>query len=235
MDGMNEEKEIERGVMDAIRSGRISMRPRWRFVVLGLAYAAATLAMLMLALALASFIVFSLRQTGALSAAALGPRGILIFFRSLPWMLLTIFFALLLTLERMMRRWQFAYLTPAAAIALTTLLAVIAVGWETAPFHKRPFRRARHGGIPLAGALYRGYGMRHFDGLHRGSVVATTSGGFLLEEGDGATSTVFVAAGTRMPNRTLSAGDVVVIVSGRGDATGTIRAFGIRLTGDAGL
>ena len=63
--------------------------------------------------------------------------------------------------------------------------------------------------------------------MYRGSIVSTSTNGFIIKLGDDSTTTVVVTPRTRLPfGADFAPGDTLVVM-GDEMSTGTIRAFGI--------
>lgn len=226
----NEKKSVEQGVMDAIRRGKVTMRPRWHFVlssallVLGVIILALTLLYIM------SFGIFELRQTGALFVPVFGMRGIFAFFQAVPWILIGLLLLFVVVLEVLVRRFSFVYRT-SLLVSVLAILAIVIIGGvvvEQTRIHTQLFRAARSGNLPPPiGQMYRAGGA-HVSGIFRGTIISTIQGGFLMldEDGEG-TTTVFVGPDTRLPlGADFGPGEAVVVFGDEG--SGTVHAFGIR-------
>ncbi len=228
---MDNHDEIKKSVLQAIQSGRIKMRPRWHFV-LGAALAATGIFILGLALLyLVSFILFMLKASGAWFAPSLSPRGWFTLLQALPWLLILLCLLFVVLLELLVRRYAFAYQKPLLYSSLGVIIIAVAGGFIVfqTPLHRALFRTAEHGGLPMIGGFYRGYGMPRLSDVHPGIIVATDTAGFIIQEPfDNGTETVVPANGTPFPAGTgiLAVGDSVVVF---GVESGTvIQAVGFR-------
>jgi hypothetical protein len=181
---------LKDNVLGAITEGNATMRPRWQFIIEGIAVGFAMLILFLLAIYLLSFIVFTLRQTGLWFAPALGFQGIGIFFRGAPWILFFSALLLLGFLEFLIRRYAFAYRRPLLYSLLGTIFLVSLCGYAALPFHKPLFIAAHRNALPVAGPLYRMYLEPDLSGVHRGIVVTSTPDGFIIQDASGATSSI---------------------------------------------
>jgi hypothetical protein len=221
-----EEKAIQQNVFDAIASGRVKMRSRWYF---GLQTALAVIGGVILGLFLiyiVGFIIFLLRQSGALFAPEIGVSGWYIFLSSLPWLLIVLSLIFLLVLIILINHYSFAYQRPLLYSLLGILIIVSAASLFIAatPFNTGLLNYAN---TPILGNYYSSYGSGDIAGVHRGEIVALAAHGFILENLSGQTSTVLF--GTNFTTSTLAAfrpGDLVVVFGDR-NVNGVIDASAI--------
>lgn len=229
---LNNEKSFPEAVLKKIKAGRVQMRPRWHFVF-GAALVATGLAIGVLTLFyLASFIFFILHQTGVWFLPAFGLRGVTAFLLSLPWLLILAGIVFTILVEILVRHYAFGYRKPLLysllAIIIFTLIASAVIAKTS--LHENFFLRARAGRLPIAGSLYRDYGLRPLKDIHIGLVTELTADGFRLETRQGDSLLVIVTAETRFPRGVdFQKGDRVVVL-GKQD-NGGISALGIRRIG----
>lgn len=235
----DDKKNLKEKVLEAIQSGRVSMRPKWHFFFRAALLLIGVVLLSLLLLYFASFTVFSLRQSGAWFAPNFGPQGWSVFFHALPWLLILFSLLFILLLEVLVRRYSFVHRKPLLYSAIAIVLIAVIGGHFAAPLHRRPFFEARRispgehppagrAGMPFMGEFYRRFGPPlRFADMHRGTVITLTPAGFILEETDGVTSTVLLSRHTRIHSRIpFESGDMVAVF---GDEQGTeIRAFGIQ-------
>jgi hypothetical protein len=224
---------LERDVMDAIRKGRVKMRPRWKYVLSSTLLALGAIILLLTLLYIVSFGIFTLRQTGALFVPVFGMRGLFAFFAAIPILLVVLLLLFLATLEVLVRRYAFAYRRP-LLVSVLAILAIVAIGGyalERTRIHNDLFRYA-HGPVGLPPLIGNMYHPQRVPDIYRGTIVSMVPGGFvMLDENGAGTTTVLVDPGTRLPlGANFNPGDEVVVF---GDtASGSVRAFGIREIGD---
>lgn len=213
----------------AIRSGEAKMQPRWHFVLRTILFIVGGIIALLALLYIASFIVFVLQETGLWFAPVFGVAGWYSFFRSLPWILVALLIVFVLILALLVKRYSFVYERPTMYL-LIGIVALVALGGfliAATPFHRTLFDSARSGNLPVLGGLYRGFGMQRFGDIHRGTIVATTTGGFIIQDHGGQTSTVpYGSWGHSEPG---IGNDVVIF--GQRTPSGTINAQGIQQVG----
>jgi hypothetical protein len=226
------EHSVRTDVMDAIRKGRIQMRPRWHFVLLSALTIVGVFIVFLTLLYVTSLTVFFLRDSGVWFAPAFGLRGWWVLLRRIPWLLVLFIAAFIAVLEILVRRYAFVYRKPLLASVLVILALVFLGGFaiEQTPFHPELDLSARRGQLPPPfGMVYRGpLRMPRPDDSYHGEIVNLTQNGFVIfDEDDAGTTTVVVTPGTRFPyGADFSPGQRVIVVGDR-IATGTVQAFGI--------
>jgi hypothetical protein len=221
--------------MDAIRSGKVHMRPRWKFVLSGVLAALGGVILLLTLLYITSFAFFELRQSGALFVPVFGMRGVFAFFAALPVLLIILILLFIVVLEILVRRYRVGYRTPLLVSVAAVLLVVVIGGWvlERTRIHEELLRQNRApGGLPpFLSMMYRPDSDRVPD-IYHGMIVSMIPGGFLLADDNGAgTTTVLIDPSTRLPlGAGFNPGDEVVVFGD--DASGTVHAIGIRQISD---
>ncbi|MFH0890804.1 MAG: hypothetical protein V1856_02105 [Candidatus Liptonbacteria bacterium] len=228
-------KNIGDGVLDAIKHGRIKMRPRWHFILKGVLLSLGILLAFLFILYLMSFALFTMQQGGGWFAPVFGMQGWFIFMRSLPLLLIFVAGIFIVVLEMLVNRYSFAYRKPLLYSATGILALVLLGGICMAPMHRGLFRSARENRLPMMGGFYKNFGPREPQDIHRCQVTALTENGFLAEDIFGGTSTVVISSQTRLPyGAEFESGDTVVVF-GKKAEDGTIPAFGIREIGESDL
>ena len=224
-------------ILEAIKSGRVRMQPRWHFILRAILAAVGGVMILLALLYVASFVLFYLRETGIWFVPVFGSHGWFEFFASLPWLLILLALVFIVILEILVRRYAFAYRQPLLYSAIAIMLIVVLGGiiLERTSFHEQLFRFAEENRLPFAGAFYRNFGNGEPRRVHVGAVVSTTSDGFIIQGRHHETTRVIVAPETNFPPGTqLFTGDTVVVFGDRDD--GLIYARGIRkVSGEFGL
>lgn len=227
---MNDNLQLGDTVMDAIRSGKIRMRPRWRFWVSSALLAASILLLLGAALYVASFALFMLRESGVLFVPMFGIRGTFAFLRALPLIVIALLVALLVLFEALARRYALVYRRPILIpfLAIVIIVVVGGVALERTRIHRALFLEARAHRLPQPIAALYGAGGAPVPGVYRGAIVTLTPEGFLMRsDSDDATSSVVLTAATRRPaDSSFSTGQEVVVFGD--ESSGTIRAIGVR-------
>lgn len=216
--------------MDAIRSGRVHMRPRWKFILSGALAALGAVILLFTSLFIVSFSIFTLRQTGVLFVPVFGVRGVFTFFTALPLILIVLLVLFVVILEVLVRRYRVGYRTPLLVSVLTILIMVAIGGYaiDRTRVHEIMLRQARlPGGLPPPIAVMYRTGVQHIPDVYHGTIVSTIPGGFLMVDDNGAgTTTVLVDPSTQMlPGSNFQLGEEVVVFGE--DASGSVHALGI--------
>lgn len=225
MENYNEQKQIKDDILQAIKSGQVKMKPRWKFILGGILFGVGVALITLVLLYLVSFVISALRETGILFAPAFGSRGVFTFIMSLPWLLIGLSFVFLVVLEIMVRHYQFGHHKPLLYSVLGILVIVMAGGIITAPWHTGIFKANN---LPIIGQFYRNFEIQEFSGIHRGDVIQLIPVGFVLEDPQGATSTVIITPETRVsPGPNVRRGDMVIVF---GDIDmNLIQAYGIKV------
>lgn len=224
------ENSLKARVLSAIEGGKVTMRPKWHFV-LTTALAVSGAVFLSLALTyLASFVVFIMRQNGSWYVTCFGAQGLRAFLTALPWVLILVAVAILALLEVLVRRFSFSYRRPLlysvlAILALVTLSSLLVARTS---LHPKLMRHAEERQLPIGGKFYRGYGARDAEDVRPGFVVKMMDDGFEIDTYRGAHLPVLVTASTEfVPDDRLMVGNHVIVFGPM--AEGRIHAFGVRV------
>ncbi|MEN9342052.1 MAG: hypothetical protein RIQ54_308 [Candidatus Parcubacteria bacterium] len=224
----NSKTSIEKSVIAAIKSGAVSMRPRWYFVLVGVLYAVATVTVLLVSAYTTGLVLFVLQQTGVFFASEFGTRGFFIFARSLPWVLVLLLLIFLVTLEVLVRRYAFSKQKPVLYTAVGIFLTVAVIGIMTAPIHQKIFLMVKQDKLGITGGMYRRFIEGKDNEVRKGVVVSMTPDGFIIEHASGATSSVTITKQTVLfPVREIIEVGNSVAVFGQ-EQRGCIDAYGIR-------
>ncbi|HEV3244831.1 MAG TPA: hypothetical protein VG102_00550 [Candidatus Paceibacterota bacterium] len=232
----NTKPSLEKDVMDAIRSGRVHMRPRWKFILSGLLAALGVIILVLTLLFIASFGIFTLRRSGALFAPTFGMQGLFAFFAALPLILIILLLLFIIVLEILVRRYRVGYRTPLLVSVLAILGVVVLGGYfvERTRIHEDLLRQAMlpGGGLPPPIEMIYRSGSSHAPDIYRGTIVGLIPGGFMLADDNGAgTTTVLFAPSGRLPAvESFTVGEEVVVFGQ--EASGTVHAFGVREISD---
>ncbi|MBU6500605.1 MAG: hypothetical protein KGJ89_04080 [Patescibacteria group bacterium] len=238
MEKENNKQSIKDSVLNAIKSGRAKMLPRWHFVLKGVLLAIGVLLLAFLLLYLVSFIVFSMHQTGVWFVPVFGLPGWFSFLRHIPWILIGLSLLFIIVLEILVRRYSFTYRKPLLYSVFAIVLIAGIVGIFAAPLHRGFFLSMRFGGkrpprpsIPFLDNFYRSFGFQRLDDVHRGTITEMIPAGFVMENFGGETSTIIISSGTRLlPINDFEVGDTVTVF---GEENGnSVQAVGIREISD---
>lgn len=216
-------------MLDAIRKGEVGIVPRWHFILKAVLVVTGVVLAILVLLYLASFVVFSLRQTGIWFAPAFGAAGWWSLLRSFPWILVALLAVFIVALVILAKRYAFAYQHPLIYLFIGIVVIVVIGGFAIAqtPFHRALFDAARRGNLPVLGGFYHSFGPQRFGDIHRGTVIATTTDGFVIQDVNGETSTAVLGSRSRTPFRIPSIGSNVVVF-GPENPSGTIAVQGIQ-------
>lgn len=219
---------VQDKVMNAIREGKVRMRPRWHFVALSTLLALSILVLGFIIVSTIGFFVFLLRESGAWFAPSFGLRGWIVLFLSIPWGAVALFAVLIALLEYLARCYKLVYRRPLFLSAVVLVLFSFVGGILIEPLHHRIGRFARDDMLPpVLNGMYQPPFHLHDPSVERGVIIAGDARIFVMLTDDG-TTTVRVSPHTRLPRGSdFAVGDTVIVMGDR-SATGTIEAFGIR-------
>ncbi len=217
---------IEESVIDAIKSGETRMRPRWVFVVRAILMAIFVVLLFAALLYLASFIIFALHQDDVWFAPDFGIGGWSLLFAALPWSLLLFSLVILVVLANIMNRYAFVYHRPLFEfLFVVVILVVLGSFWIAATsFHAGVFHYAEED-VPIVGRFYE-FETNPPACMHRGVVTEVASSGFMIMDGNGATSVVIAGPGV-VSSGGFRVGDTVIVFGNR-NASGSIQAHGVQ-------
>ncbi len=222
-------KSLKESILDLIKSGEISMRPRWHFVLKAILTVLGMAILFLAILYLLSFIFFILRASGVWFAPEFGFRGIGIFLLSLPWLLIALSIAFVVLLEVLVRQYSFAYRKPLmyslAGIIVFVMVASFAIA--RIGFHERISRFIEEEGVLALRPFYRDY-FSPRENVHLGTISTTTESGFIIIGRDTELLEIVLTPETRFPGGIgFDQGDIIVVL-GEKIGTSTIEAFGVR-------
>lgn len=234
MENESKQNKIAEEVLQKIKSGRISMRPKAYFVAKAVAVIFLSIFIFLISAFILSYIVFSLKASGKLFLLGFGWRGFVNFAILFPWFFLLVDVILVFALDWFLKKFSFGYHAPLVYLFLGSTAAAAAIGlvFTATPLHSGFLRNAETGKIPPPAAeLYDGLrrpprGL----GIFRGTVVsiATSSFEMLHDDLDGDEDTGLVKVQFPPdinPADFVEEGEHVFVA---GDAaSGTIRAYGV--------
>lgn len=223
-------------VLDAIESGRVSMRPKWQFILTVCLWTLGTVLAALTLIYLVSFIVFAERQNGSWFVTGFGSEGWSEFFASMPWLLIAIALAFMALLGYLVKRYAFAYARPLLYSGLGIILVAGLGGFLIAltPLHSGLMNEAAEFRLPLAGGAYRQFGGRNHGKIITGIIMEKNDNGYTIYDQDKELLMVLVTPYTQLPPTPPEIRDFIVVLGDRrGD---TVEARGIRcLSGERGL
>lgn len=217
-------------VMEGITSGKIKMRPRWYFILRDILGIIAIIIVLLIAVYLASFAIFVLRQSDAPFVSIFGLAGWYALFTSLPLVLIVLSAIFIITLAILGRRYPFGYQWPFLYSILGAIFLIVGVSFlfvQSASYDQLFGIAPVSPQIPFLGTYYPGLGLLQSDQIHRGEIVSLTGNGFIINEGSNQEDMIIVSSTTKLPPAAFQPGDMVVVF-GNASPTGTVLAAGVQ-------
>lgn len=229
---MNEQdiKTTKESVLEAIDSGKVSMKPKWHFVIHTILLAVGIVFAVLTLLYITSFIIFALHQNGLWFAPGFGGRGIRELLFDFPWLLVFVAIIFIAILQFLVKKYAFSYGKPLIYSAITIVLLVILGGLiiSQTPIHKSLFMQARNSKLPFAGKMYLQYGLPpEQSNVTVGEIIEALKNGFNINTPKDETITVIITPDTKFPiGSSFVVGNKVMVIGDRDDLI--IHAFGIR-------
>lgn len=225
---------LQQLVLDAIKSGKVTMRPKWHFALTAALAAIGTVLVLLTILYLVSFILFIVHDSGLDFAPSFGPSGWFIFLRSLPWLLIILSIIFIAVLEMLVRHYSFGFRRPLLYSVGGIIIIVIVGGFVVSrtTFHRELYHvTAMHGAPPFARHFYHEFGERHFDNVFTGVITATTTTTYTMDSPQGMSITILINEHTRIPtDADFERGDRIFVFGIPNN--GVITAIGMREIGE---
>lgn len=220
---------MEDRVLSAIKSREVKMRPRWYFILHDILATTAIVIVLLMAVYLASFIVFVLHQDGAWFVPVFGLAGWYSLFNALPWVLILVSALFIITLALLAQKYSPSYQWPLlySLLAIFFLVATSSFLFVQTSFSSTLFDAPFFENVPFLHEYYPGVGIFSPNDIHRGAISATTTSGFTMVDFFGITSTVMVDDRTKFPFGDVFTIDDPVVVFGNRNRSGTIMAVGV--------
>lgn len=217
-------------VLDRIRQGDVTMRPRWHFLARGALIAVGIVAVALAVVFAASLLLFTLQVNGTWFVPAFGWEGVGIFLWSLPLLLIVLTLVFLVLLEILVRHYTFVYRGPLLYSALA-ILALASIGGffvSQTSLHGKLLEEAERDHLPVVGPFYRSVGNPQVENVYTGTIAELSESGFLLKTRRGKEFRILVTPVTRFPYGSgFETGDTVVVY-GVPQADRSIEAAGIR-------
>lgn len=170
---------LKEKILSKINRGEVKMKPRLYFFLTGILFLIIFSFFFIISFFLVSFIHFHLISSGIWYLPHFGAKGVLIFFKSLPWALIILTIILILLLEFLSRKFSFSFKKP-ILISLLIIIFLVFLGSffvTKGNIHPRLLLRAKERKIPLLEPLYLKYSAPRFPEFHRGAIekVSTSS------------------------------------------------------------
>lgn len=175
---------IKEKLEKAIEQGKVKMIPKAYFTLKTTFLAVSFFTLFFIILFLTSFIAFAVRVRGIFLLPQFGFKGVIMFFISLPWLLILLAILLFFVLELLAKKFALVYrrLIIYSVLFFVLVAFVGALLIDRSNIHDRFFERARMGSLPLAGPVYRNFALCDDCSFHRGFIVEILEDGFMFED-----------------------------------------------------
>ena len=184
---MSTKPDITQLVLEKIQKGEVSKRPKTYFVLQVALLVVLAVITLVLSLFVLSFIFFSIRASGQQFLLGFGERGLITLITLFPWTLLAVVAMLLLSLEWLVRSFEFGYRISVLRIFGLIMLVVIpgSLLVNATPLHAFLLDQADRDQLPLIGKVYEQVHDSHLpQGVFRGVIESTASSSFIITRDD---------------------------------------------------
>ncbi len=135
---MKNTHDTKRIVLERIRKGEISMRPRWHFVLKSTLVFFAIATVSAIVIYLQSLLFFFLNVTGVIFAPSIGLPKHVIYLTSSPWLLVCLVIGFLVTLEILVRKFAFGYRKPLlyTGLVIVGVVSLCVFAMSQTPAHR---------------------------------------------------------------------------------------------------
>lgn len=225
--------DVTNTIINKIKAGEITMKPRWHFLLRSLLMVLGGLFFVLLLMYIVSFIVFIVRFSGAAFVPGFGGAGLIALLLAIPWLLVLLALLFVVVLEVLVQRFSVTRQTP----LLYSILGVVVISFIGSyillqtPLHSAIQTLATERQAPLVGPLYRTYGDQLPGRITPGVITVVTDGGFMLMTRNGDMWQINLSSETRGVDMVEIAPDVAVVVLGERDGN-MITAAGIKTLPD---
>lgn len=216
---METKNTLEDKILTAIKSGELKMRPRWHFFLKSAFLLTGAIALFTILLYLTSFIIFVLHRNGTWFLPAFGFITTRAFLSSLPWLLIGLAVGLVIFLESLVQRFSFGYRRPLiyTAVGAGALILVGSLIIVRTPFHEK-----------FSASLYESFGHEMFEEIHPCTITETGEDEFSCFDNEGRALNVSLNEETILPFKTKFNPEDTVVIFGREEVSGQIKARGVR-------
>lgn len=147
---------ISERVLDKIREGKVSMRPRAYFVLQTVALGFVAFITLLVSVSIATYILFSIRASNTGPLLGFGPPGYAVFLQLFPWPLLLLDIFCIALLEWMLRKFRFGYKSPLLYLlfGIIVISLAFALTLDQSRASDQLLRGAHDHDVPLVGELF---------------------------------------------------------------------------------
>ncbi|MFZ3019946.1 MAG: hypothetical protein WA051_00245 [Minisyncoccia bacterium] len=233
MENNKKENKILNTVLREIKEGKLSMKPKWHFIVKTIFGVLAVFLSLSILLYITSFVSFAIKTNGAVFAPEFGFRGIGIFLMAVPWLLILVGVISIVLVESLIRRYSFGYKKP-IVYSLLVILVLIVFGNlidDNLKFHERFSNYAGRRGVPMFKLFYSNFLDKEQWEIHMGLISTSTNGGFILETRNEGNLNIQINPDTKIQPGLELINDIAVVVFGE-RVENTVQAIGVKRIGD---
>lgn len=223
------QNSISQEVLAKIKKEGVKMRPKFYFIFKAILWILAFTATTIFILYITSFVVFSLRASGAWFLPRFGFSGIKLFWLSLPWVPILIAGGAIILLEVLAKHFNWVWRRPIVYSFVIILVLAVVGGFllEKSSLHSQIFMKAQKEPLPGIGNFYRQFGAPQSKNAHFGEILSINDNGFVIQMPDNKTITVIYTEKTRIPSDFTPEEGKRVSVIGR-LVNGLFEAFDIR-------
>ncbi len=181
------QNSIRENVLEKIKTGEIRKLPRAYFVLRIIATLFVGVLLLAGSALVASFIFFSLHESGEQFLLGFGLQGVAIFLKLFPWLFLAFDLLLVFLLEWLLQGFSFGYRIPLLNIFVSIVLASVVLGGviSLTPLHQELLHLSDKHELPIFAPAYEHIFDSHDDdGVCRGIVASVATSTFELTHTD---------------------------------------------------
>ena len=219
-------------ILEKIKGDKVKMHSKHYFILELVAIILAIVAAVLLSLYLFSFTLFSLRQNGIWYLSGFGLSGVKASLFLIPWTIIFVVGLLVAGIEFLSRKFSFSYRRPViysiGGIILIVILGSFLIDKGTS-LHPKFMERANEGRLPIgARGFYESFGVPKGRDVHLGEVLEIEENIFQLRTRKREPLRVIVTTKTIFPEgRDIKINDTVIVL-GRCNKEGTIKAVGVK-------
>jgi hypothetical protein len=183
----NSKDSIQQNVLEKIKTGEVRKVPRVYFMLRILATLFVAILLLASSALVASFIFFSLHESGEQFLLGFGFQGIVVFLKLFPWLCLAFDVALVFLLEWLLQGFKFGYRIPLLNIFIGLLVASGVLGGLLAltPLHPDLLHLSDDHQLPILAPAYEQIFDSHdAEGVCRGVVLSVGTSTFEIQHND---------------------------------------------------
>jgi hypothetical protein len=220
-------KEI---VLQKVESGKITMKPKWHFLLRSFLLVAGTVVVVCFVIYVASFVHFWLWKSGLLLAPAFGIKGTLLLLGSIPWVLIIASLVFVVLLEILVKKYAFAYKAP-LLYSLTGVVVVVAAGGVVVSLlgvHPHVIEYIEDHELPIIEKFYKNVGVSAVPHVYVGIITNLEEQGFTLQNPEEKQLFIQVGPQTQIVSPELFIGEQVIVFGNENKENGIIEAFGVK-------